>query len=34
MKLEALGGEIKKLLGAHGWTWDGQGFEFCPKHSD
>jgi hypothetical protein len=33
MKLEALGGEIKKLLEAHAWTWDGQGLEFCPTHS-
>ncbi len=33
MRLEALGGEIKKLLEAHAWTWDGQGLEFCPTHS-
>jgi hypothetical protein len=33
MKLETLGGEIKKLLEAHAWTWDGQGLEFCPTHS-
>jgi hypothetical protein len=33
MKLEALGGEIKKLLEAHAWTWDSQGLEFCPTHS-
>jgi hypothetical protein len=33
MKLDTLGGEIKKLLEAHAWTWDGQGLEFCPTHS-